>query len=207
MRRLPGVSMKRLLAAAAVAVSVLLVAGCGVLSSSPEETPFTSLEASTWFDDNEAFSDCPFPDLIDTACKATAQLRSQDVTLEPGMVIEQYPYASPSDVSPPPIKRVEVKVAQKVWCFVVRDYERWESDSYSDGGERVSYSYPCFALGPDLNEELSFLVGYLEPDGSLSQSRREVCRHKFPGDSNWDNYNTCWEASTTADILTEEPTW
>ena len=198
-------SMKRLLAA--VAVSVLLVAGCGAESSSPEDAPFDQADADKWFAETQEFSDCLFPDLPDTRCEATAQVRSKEVTLQPGMVLEQYEPMIPTDDSPPPVRSVEITVPQSIWCFVVRHYSRWPGDEWTDAGDGVSYSYPCWALGPNSNEGLDFLVGYLEPDGGLSQSRMDTCRYRFPGEANRDGYRECWDAATTADILTEEPTW
>lgn len=179
------------------------LAGCSSESADPyADAPFTSAEADAWFDEVYVKEDCPFPDDPETMCTTQTRVRTTEVVLEPGEVVDQSEPILPADMSPPPAELVTIQEQQSVWCFVFRYYDR-STGSLEEGEERVTYAYPCYALGPNPNN-LKPYVGELRKDGSIGESVLNTCRRMFPGDR---DDLLFFECMTANGMVEEEPTW
>jgi len=77
-----------------------------------------------------------------------------------------------------PLSSVQITKPQTAWCFgvkVITRYDYYDETDYTSEYGRVEYEYPCYSLGNDNPNGLEYLIGELQPDGTVSLTVYEYC--------------------------------
>jgi hypothetical protein len=179
-----------------------LVTSCA--SPDAVSRPVTQYEAEKWWQEIYEKSNCPTIQKTVDECEASELIRSQEIRLAAGEVVET------SDVRTWNSK--EAKVIRKTfdqetlaYCFLSANLSRTFDSDLDAFADSISYSYPCYWF-PALSEEdaaAGAFLGHLNPDGTIGLSPFERCTQGFPLFDDPARYSQCMDREDYG----SEPTW